>query len=710
MPLRGTKTIQVGDRIRYHLDCSVWLSDDEILTGVTPTVDSGTAICDGIVIDADNKGFHYFVSNGSLDDQFNVIFAQSTSRTELRYDHIQFNVVTNGGSINNGGMTGLMESIVGPTGPTGPGGGGGGGTGMTGPTGPTGYVGVDGAPGPTGPSGADGSPGVPGSPGATGPTGPTGDTGVQGSTGPTGMTGPTGPTGMTGATGDGSTGPTGPTGSTGPTGATGATGVTGPTGPSPATAVLMVNAGATGDVSFSSGGFTQIPFGNVVTDTQGGYNAVTHEYTPTVAGKYKVAAQIFVTASAAANPGYPAIIQIRKNGVAIHTGGLAQFASAANNLQQVSPVSAIVDMNGTTDKIDFTVFSSSTSPVMGFNSGGVAASYAHVFLISGSSPGPTGPTGQTGPTGFTGATGAGVTGPTGPTGIIPPPASPISSNIAAGSAVNMNTGVVTTITSITLTEGTWDVHQMMGFLNVGAGTATMTQCIQNISDTSGAFDFSNGMRAQIYSPNGETIVPTASSIMASIGPVRYTVAAGATKTVYMVGRANYTGASSQLAGFGMIIGIPVGGGTTGPTGPTGPTGAGATGTTGPTGPNGGPTGPTGPTGNTGPTGPTLVDRNLISADYTCVLADAGRFIYHNSATPHTVTIPANASVAYPIGTCLTFFNPTGSGALTIAITTDTLYLAGTASSTGSRTLTAIGIATALKVTSTNWVISGTNLA
>jgi hypothetical protein len=46
--------------------------------------------------------------------------------------------------------------------------------------------------------------------------------------------------------------------------------------------------------------------------------------------------------------------------------------------------------------------------------------------------------------------------------------------------------------------------------------------------------------------------------------------------------------------------------------------------------------------------------------------------------------------------------------VTIAITTDTMYLAG-AGTTGSRTLAAYGMATAVKVTSTSWIISGNGL-
>lgn len=105
-----------------------------------------------------------------------------------------------------------------------------------------------------------------------------------------------------------------------------------------------------------------------------------------------------------------------------------------------------------------------------------------------------------------------------------------------------------------------------------------------------------------------------------------------------------------------------------------------------------------------------VPQNSKSADYTLVLADSGKHILHPSAdtTARTFTIPANSSVAYPIGTALTFVNQNAGGVVTIAITTDTMRLAG-AGTTGSRTLAANGIATALKLTATEWLISGTNL-
>lgn len=101
--------------------------------------------------------------------------------------------------------------------------------------------------------------------------------------------------------------------------------------------------------------------------------------------------------------------------------------------------------------------------------------------------------------------------------------------------------------------------------------------------------------------------------------------------------------------------------------------------------------------------------NSQSTAYTLVLADAGKTILHpaSDANARTFTIPSNASVAYAIGTAITFINMT-SQVVTIAITTDTMYLSS-AGTTGSRSLAQYGSATALKITSTNWLIAGSGL-
>jgi hypothetical protein len=104
-----------------------------------------------------------------------------------------------------------------------------------------------------------------------------------------------------------------------------------------------------------------------------------------------------------------------------------------------------------------------------------------------------------------------------------------------------------------------------------------------------------------------------------------------------------------------------------------------------------------------------IPQNSQSAAYTTVLADAGKTIFHpaSDANARTFTIAANSSVAYPIGTAITFINMT-SQVVTIAITTDTMYLSS-AGTTGSRSLAQYGSATAIKMTSTTWLISGSGL-
>lgn len=88
--------------------------------------------------------------------------------------------------------------------------------------------------------------------------------------------------------------------------------------------------------------------------------------------------------------------------------------------------------------------------------------------------------------------------------------------------------------------------------------------------------------------------------------------------------------------------------------------------------------------------------------YTAVLSDAGKMITLDNASAITMTIPANASVAYPVGTELNFIQ-LGAGQVTIAITSDTLNVDSslTTSLNGQ-----YAVATALKIASTTWVLFG----
>jgi len=102
--------------------------------------------------------------------------------------------------------------------------------------------------------------------------------------------------------------------------------------------------------------------------------------------------------------------------------------------------------------------------------------------------------------------------------------------------------------------------------------------------------------------------------------------------------------------------------------------------------------------------------NSQSTAYTTVASDKGKCLFHPAAdtTARTFTIDSNANVPYDVGTTLTFINQHGAGVITIAITSDTMRLAG-AGTTGSRSLAADGVATAVKIASTEWIISGTGL-
>jgi hypothetical protein len=97
-----------------------------------------------------------------------------------------------------------------------------------------------------------------------------------------------------------------------------------------------------------------------------------------------------------------------------------------------------------------------------------------------------------------------------------------------------------------------------------------------------------------------------------------------------------------------------------------------------------------------------------SASYTLAISDSGKHVYM-TVTGQTITIPANSSVAFPIGATISIIN--GSGVTTnIAITTDTLIFANTAGTTGTRTLAQYGMATLVKIAATTWIIGGNGLS
>lgn len=102
----------------------------------------------------------------------------------------------------------------------------------------------------------------------------------------------------------------------------------------------------------------------------------------------------------------------------------------------------------------------------------------------------------------------------------------------------------------------------------------------------------------------------------------------------------------------------------------------------------------------------------VSAAATTVATDAGGGLVHPTAdtSGRAWTIADNATVAYPIGTAITFVNENGAGIITLSIAgTDTMRQTGTGA-TGPFLLAPDGQVTALKVRPTKWQIGGAGLS
>lgn len=106
-----------------------------------------------------------------------------------------------------------------------------------------------------------------------------------------------------------------------------------------------------------------------------------------------------------------------------------------------------------------------------------------------------------------------------------------------------------------------------------------------------------------------------------------------------------------------------------------------------------------------------IPQNSQTTNYTTVMDDRGKMIFHPSGAGagDTFTIAANASVAYPTGSVITFFNEDSNNLSITVGGSDNLYLAGT-TTTGTRTLGQRGLATAIKIGGVTWVISGVGLS
>lgn len=238
----------------------------------------------------------------------------------------------------------------------------------------------------------------------------------------------------------------------------------------------------------------------------------------------------------------------------------------------------------------------------------------------------------------------------------------VLSTNGSGATSWISVGGVGTVTSVDVSGGTTGLTFSGGPI-VGAGTITMAGTL-NVADggtglttlTSNVIYKGNGTSALAASgltDNGTTI---STSENFSVG-----TSASITTGTIELGAASDTTISRSAAGVIAVEGVPIYSG---------------------------------------------IPINSQSTAYSTVLADAQKCILHPTADNNARTFTIDGSVSYPIGSVITFTNQINT--VTIAITTDTMTLAA-AGTTGSRTLAANGIATAFKIASGNWIISGVGL-
>ena len=234
----------------------------------------------------------------------------------------------------------------------------------------------------------------------------------------------------------------------------------------------------------------------------------------------------------------------------------------------------------------------------------------------------------------------GPTGPTGPTG-------------ATGSSGVGYDGITFAISGFTGGTASGSVNKV-GALSVGTGV--------RITSQSNPLVYADGI---IYSITGTSITITV----------------------------HYDNTGGTLASLGTTtLSISGAQGVTGPVGPTGASGSNGT---------NGVDGATGPTGPTGADFPAIVSFNQqTGTSYTLALSDKDKCVELNNSSAITLTIPAESSVNFPVGSMITLLQ-TGVGQVTVDGASVTFNY-----TPGAKLRAQWSQATLLKRSSNNWVLNG----
>ena len=594
--------------------------------------------------------------------------------------------------------------------------------GTQGLTGATGTLGLDGATGLTGATGYQGATGIAGATGAgaTGVQGLIGSTGIQGLDGATGLQGLTGSTGSTGIQGlDGATGLQGATGTQGIQGTTGIAGSTGVQG-----ATGAGTQGATGIQGPSGVGYpflveTQSFVGNGSLTTftiNSGYTTdsiivVANGAILTPITDYAVSGTTLTFTAAPEDQQEIIVRELKGDGPAGATGtqGLtgstgAQGSTGITGLIGSTGIEGIQGATGIQGLAGSTGLQGST----GADStvAGPSGATGYQGATGAGATGASGATGYQGATGLQGASGyigidgaTGLTGATGPAGVGFPFSVVTKTFTGDGTTTNFTIDSGYTVDNILVVSNGLTLKPTADYTLTGTTLAFVTAPAngeelvirqmngdgsQGATGLTGAtgpagvgFPFS--VVTKTFTGNGSTTNFTIDSGYTVDSILVISNGVTLTPTVdYTLSGTTLTFAVTPLVGQQLVVRQMTGDGYQGATGPQGPISS-----------------------------PTIF---IAPFDYTLVLSDSAKHIYHpaTDAVARTYTIPANATVAFPVGTTIIFINDASGVNISIACTADTLILAGTGT-TGTRTLAQNGIATIIKLTSTRWIVSGVGL-
>ncbi len=133
------------------------------------------------------------------------------------------------------------------------------------------------------------------------------------------------------------------------------TGIGTGTGSTGSSSVSFIARRTTSAQSITQAVETTVDFNSEDFDTNSNFDLTTDRFTPTVAGKYLITANVTANNNIAA--GAVAYVTVRKNGVRIATAQLG-----ASNQSATGHTSIVVDMNGTTDYVDVGWYDNEAAP------------------------------------------------------------------------------------------------------------------------------------------------------------------------------------------------------------------------------------------------------------------------------------------------------------------------------------------------------------